>query len=80
MLHDLLRELAIYQSSQEPIEQRKRLIVDLSGDKVPNWWTQDNQQPFGARLLSISTGWPSISLSLNMIKCIIYGTLPSDTF
>ncbi|RVX23780.1 hypothetical protein VitviT2T_010607 [Vitis vinifera] len=55
MLHDLLRELAIYQSSQEPIEQRKRLIVDLSGDKVPNWWTQDNQQPFGARLLSIST-------------------------
>ena len=41
MLHDLLRELAIYQSSQEPIEQRKRLIVDLSRDKVPNWWTQN---------------------------------------
>ncbi|XP_059623783.1 probable disease resistance protein At5g66910 [Cornus florida] len=28
-LHDLLRELAIYLSSQEPIEQRKRLIMDI---------------------------------------------------
>ena len=42
MLRDLLRELAIYQSSQEPIEHRKRLIVELFGDKVPNWWTQNN--------------------------------------
>ncbi|KAL6312282.1 hypothetical protein AAG906_016390 [Vitis piasezkii] len=32
--HDLLRELAILQSSQEPMEERKRLILDLSGNKL----------------------------------------------
>ncbi|XP_062156398.1 probable disease resistance protein At5g66900 [Alnus glutinosa] len=52
--HDLLRELAIHQSSQEPIEQRKRLIMDISGNNLPKW-TEQKQQPLGARLLSIST-------------------------
>ncbi|XP_059456167.1 probable disease resistance protein At5g66900 [Corylus avellana] len=53
--HDLLRELAIHQSSQEPIEQRKRLIVDISENKLPKWWKESRQQPISAQLLSIST-------------------------
>ncbi|KAG6730913.1 hypothetical protein I3842_01G104100 [Carya illinoinensis] len=55
--HDLLRELAIHQSSQEPLEQRKRLIIDISGKiNIPKWWTEQRQQPIDAQLLSISTG------------------------
>ncbi|XP_059456168.1 probable disease resistance protein At5g66900 [Corylus avellana] len=53
--HDLLRELAIHQSSLEPIEQRKRLIMDISGNNLPKWWTEQRQQPINAQLLSIST-------------------------
>ncbi|KAJ9691626.1 hypothetical protein PVL29_013733 [Vitis rotundifolia] len=53
--HDLLRELAIRQSSQEPMEERKRLILDLSGNKLPDWWTEEKQPCIKARLLSIST-------------------------
>ncbi|XP_059456169.1 probable disease resistance protein At5g66900 [Corylus avellana] len=53
--HDLLRELAIHQSSLEAIEQRKRLIMDISGNNLPKWWTEQRQQPINAQLLSIST-------------------------
>ncbi|XWS29374.1 hypothetical protein CRYUN_Cryun24cG0024100 [Craigia yunnanensis] len=55
MQHDLLRELAIYQSSMDPVEKRKRLIVELSSNKFPSWWLEEKLQPLGARLLSIST-------------------------
>ncbi|RVW57603.1 putative disease resistance protein [Vitis vinifera] len=37
MQHDLLRDLAIYQSNQESIEKRKRLIMDLTGNRLPEW-------------------------------------------
>ncbi|KAG6666331.1 hypothetical protein CIPAW_01G024100 [Carya illinoinensis] len=53
--HDLFRELAIHQCSQEPIEQRKRLIVDISGNNIPKWWMEQRLQPINAQLLSIST-------------------------
>ncbi|XP_022775224.1 probable disease resistance protein At5g66900 [Durio zibethinus] len=53
--HDLLRELAIYLSSLDPVEKRKRLIVELSSNNFPNWWLEEKQPPLGARLLSIST-------------------------
>ncbi|RVX16257.1 putative disease resistance protein [Vitis vinifera] len=53
--HDLLRDLAMHESSQEPMEQRKRLILDLSGNKLPEWWTEEKQPCFKARLMSIST-------------------------
>ncbi|KAJ4714948.1 Disease resistance protein [Melia azedarach] len=56
MQHDLLRELTIHQSILEPIEQTKRLIVDISGNKFPKWWLEQKQQPINARLLSITTG------------------------
>ncbi|XP_022775219.1 probable disease resistance protein At5g66900 isoform X2 [Durio zibethinus] len=55
MQHDLLRELVIYLSSLDPVEKRKRLIVELSSNNFPNWWLEEKQPPLGARLLSIST-------------------------
>ncbi|XP_039054417.1 probable disease resistance protein At5g66900 [Hibiscus syriacus] len=55
MQHDLLRELAIYQSGLDPVEKRKRIIIELSGNNIPNWWSEEKQQPLGANLLSIST-------------------------
>ncbi|KAG6724997.1 hypothetical protein I3842_02G011400 [Carya illinoinensis] len=53
--HDLLRELAIHQSNLEPVEQRKRLIVDISRNNFPKWWIERNLKPINARLMSIST-------------------------
>ncbi|XP_048322717.2 probable disease resistance protein At5g66900 [Ziziphus jujuba] len=53
--HDLLRDLAIHQSIQDPVGQRKRLIMNLRGDNLPRWWKEHKQQPFNAHLLSIST-------------------------
>ncbi|KAK2973599.1 hypothetical protein RJ640_003121 [Escallonia rubra] len=53
--HGMLRELAIYKSSQGPIEKRKRLIMDLSGIELPKWWVEQVQQPTNARIISIST-------------------------
>nr|XP_023894780.1 probable disease resistance protein At5g66900 [Quercus suber] len=51
--HDLLRELAIQLSSQKPIIERTRLIVDIRENNLPNWWMKP--QLINARLLSIST-------------------------
>ncbi|KAG6729320.1 hypothetical protein I3842_01G022100 [Carya illinoinensis] len=53
--HDVLRELAIHQSSQKPIEQRERLIVDITENNLPKWWVEQRQQlPLSAQSLSIS--------------------------
>ena len=84
MQHDLLRDLAIYQSNQEPIEKRKRLIVDLTGNRLPEWWTKENQPQLSARLVSISTGPPSLSLSIshnwNLIFHTVFGITSFPTF
>ncbi|KAF5766250.1 putative powdery mildew resistance protein, RPW8 [Helianthus annuus] len=53
--HDLLRELAIHLSSQEPIAQRKRLLIEIHGNDIPAWWIDQTQQPIDTRLMSIST-------------------------
>ncbi|KAL0005080.1 hypothetical protein SO802_012641 [Lithocarpus litseifolius] len=53
--HDLLRELAISESKQEPIEKMQRLIMDIRENALPLWYTEQNQQPTNARLISIST-------------------------
>ncbi|KAI7751670.1 hypothetical protein M8C21_010557, partial [Ambrosia artemisiifolia] len=53
--HDLLRELAIHLSSQEPIAQRRRLLIEIHGNDIPAWWIDQTQQPIDTRLLSIST-------------------------
>lgn len=66
--HDLLRDLAIYLSSQETIEKRERVILDLTGNRLPEWWTEEKQPQLSARLVSISTG----PLSLSLIIGILY--------
>ncbi|KAG5061151.1 hypothetical protein AAZX31_01G170200 [Glycine max] len=43
ILHDLLRELAIRQSTEKPFEQ-DRLIIDITGNDFPEWWVGENQQ------------------------------------
>ncbi|KAK0606281.1 hypothetical protein LWI29_036105 [Acer saccharum] len=53
--HDLLRELIIHQSMSESIERTKRLIIDISENKFPKWWSERKTNPIHARLLSIST-------------------------
>ncbi|KAK9948817.1 hypothetical protein M0R45_004379 [Rubus argutus] len=53
--HDLLRELAIYETRQEDQGQRKRLIINITGNDFPKWWREQKYQCMKARLLSIST-------------------------
>ncbi|XP_027348723.1 probable disease resistance protein At5g66900 [Abrus precatorius] len=53
MQHDLLRELAIHLSSQEPFEQRERLMIELSGNNRPEWWVGQKEQGIISRLLSL---------------------------
>ncbi|KAI3726255.1 hypothetical protein L1987_66052 [Smallanthus sonchifolius] len=53
--HDLLRELAIHLSSQEPIPQRKRMLIEIHANDIPTWWIEQTQQPIVARILSITT-------------------------
>ncbi|KAM3709373.1 hypothetical protein ACJW31_02G167500 [Castanea mollissima] len=51
--HDILRELAI--------GKRQRLIINISKNNPPKWWTEQKQQLYNARLLSISTNEFSLS-------------------
>ncbi|XP_061995818.1 probable disease resistance protein At5g66900 [Rosa rugosa] len=65
--HDLLRELSIYHSRLDDAEDSKRLIIEMCGNNLPNWWKEQKYQPIKARLLSISTDekfttWPDIQL------------------
>uniref|UniRef100_A0A7N2MIC0 NB-ARC domain-containing protein n=1 Tax=Quercus lobata TaxID=97700 RepID=A0A7N2MIC0_QUELO len=64
--HDLLRELAIFESCQGPERQRQRLIMDISGNTLPSWCTEQDQQPINARLLSISTDESLLSTCCNI--------------
>ncbi|KAL6224752.1 hypothetical protein ACLB2K_003607 [Fragaria x ananassa] len=65
--HDLLRELGIYETKLDDTEQRERLIINISEDNFPKWWREQKYQCMKARLLSISTGSPSLSLQ-QMLK------------
>nr|KYP47979.1 putative disease resistance protein At5g66900 family [Cajanus cajan] len=51
ILHDLLRDLAIYQNNREPIERRKRLITDIN-EKKTQWWLGEKQLSMVANLWS----------------------------
>ncbi|XP_030472242.1 probable disease resistance protein At5g66900 [Syzygium oleosum] len=69
MQHDLLRELAIVECNQQgEVEKRERLILDLTGNNFPDWWSEQKQLTLGARLVSISTDgtfstpWPNLEL------------------
>nr|KYP47978.1 putative disease resistance protein At5g66900 family [Cajanus cajan] len=56
ILHDILRDLAIYQSTQEQIQQRKRLMIDINENK-PEWWLGEKQQGMMTRILSNIFRW-----------------------
>ncbi|KAK7359895.1 hypothetical protein VNO77_01862 [Canavalia gladiata] len=56
VLHDLVRELAIHQSTEEPIEQRKRLIIDTNKNNS-EWQLWDKQQSTMVRILSKYLRW-----------------------
>ncbi|KAI3785028.1 hypothetical protein L1987_44137 [Smallanthus sonchifolius] len=83
MQHDLLRDLAIHLSSQEPIPQRKRMLIEIHANDIPTWWIEQTQQPISARLLSVttdetfSTDWNDLKapkvevLKLSFIMCEI---------
>ncbi|KAM5581576.1 putative disease resistance protein [Rosa sericea] len=65
--HDLLRELAIYNVKLDQVEQRKRMIIEIRGNKIPKWWREQKCHPIKARLLSITTTdcdmeWPNLQL------------------
>ncbi|CAI8609217.1 unnamed protein product [Vicia faba] len=55
VLHDLLRELGIYQSTQEHIEQRKRLLIDVNENKR-NRWLEEKKGKI-TRILSKLVKW-----------------------
>ena len=56
ILHDILRDLAIYQSTQEQTEQRKRLMIDMDENK-PEGWLREKQQGIMIRFWSNIFGW-----------------------
>ncbi|XP_010028299.1 probable disease resistance protein At5g66900 [Eucalyptus grandis] len=68
MQHDLLRELAILECNEGEVEKRERLILDLTGNNFPDWWSEQKQPTVDARLVSISTDktfsrpWPDLQL------------------
>ncbi|XP_039157430.1 probable disease resistance protein At5g66900 isoform X1 [Eucalyptus grandis] len=68
MQYGLLRELAIMECNQGEVEKRERLILELTENCFPDWWSRQKQQPLGARLVSISTDgtfstpWPNLEL------------------
>ncbi|XP_058735739.1 probable disease resistance protein At5g66900 [Vicia villosa] len=50
-LHDLVRDLGIYQSTKEPIEQRKRMVIDMNENKR-EWCIGEKQQGLMIHILS----------------------------
>ncbi|XAR57823.1 hypothetical protein NMG60_11026099 [Bertholletia excelsa] len=70
--HDLLRDLAIHQSGQKPIQNRERLIIEIRGNDLPSWWTEQMEHPIHARLVSISTDEMFSSIWLNNFLLLGY--------
>ncbi|XP_062010912.1 probable disease resistance protein At5g66900 [Rosa rugosa] len=63
--HDLLRQLAIYETKLDP--NKRRLIIDKWGDNLPKCLTEQRHQPIKTRLLSISSDGV-FSTTLNNIQ------------
>nr|XP_043635207.1 probable disease resistance protein At5g66900 [Erigeron canadensis] len=53
--HNLLRDLAIHLSSQEPVAERKRLFIEIHENRFPIWWKEQITHPISTQILSIST-------------------------
>lgn len=56
VLHDLLRELGNYQNTQEPIEQRRRQLINTNESKCDQM-LREKQQGTMAHILSKFIGW-----------------------
>ncbi|KAF8025813.1 hypothetical protein BT93_F2594 [Corymbia citriodora subsp. variegata] len=87
MQHDLLRELAILECSQGEVENRERLILDLTGNNFPDWWSKQKQPTLSARLVSISTdgtlstSWPNLQLPKAEALVLNFGiTIQTKTY
>ncbi|KAL2333605.1 hypothetical protein Fmac_014818 [Flemingia macrophylla] len=90
ILHDLLRDLAIYQNNREPIDQRKRLIIDINENKT-QWWLGKKRLSMVTYLWSKYCGWyakqnlqqvPARTLSISTDEtCALYWSQiqPSQT-
>lgn len=64
----MLRELAIHQCSQQAVESRERLIIEIGGNKVPKDLVEKLKQPLRARLVSITTGMLRFTFSLSPLS------------
>lgn len=53
--HDFIRQLARHQSKLDPAEQRKRLVIDISGSDPSSYFQKEKPHP-NAKLVSITTG------------------------
>lgn len=54
--HDVLRDLAVYLSNRESVNQRRRLVMPKRENSVPKEWFRNRDQPFEAQIVSIHTG------------------------
>ncbi|XVF65702.1 hypothetical protein PTKIN_Ptkin09bG0270500 [Pterospermum kingtungense] len=54
--HDVLRDLALYLSNREDMNERKRLLMPRREAEVPSDWKRNNGQPFKAQIVSLHTG------------------------
>ncbi|XP_024177890.2 probable disease resistance protein At5g66900 [Rosa chinensis] len=71
--HDLLRELAIYETRQEDPGHRERLIINISKDNFPKWWSKQNNGS-----IQFSHAWPNL-VEVNIDYCNDLVALPADT-
>ncbi|KAL5184416.1 putative disease resistance protein [Glycine soja] len=55
ILHGILRDITIYQGTQEQVELRKRLMIGITENKTEWWLIREKQQGMMIRILSIST-------------------------
>ncbi|XP_034675883.1 probable disease resistance protein At4g33300 [Vitis riparia] len=54
--HDVLRDLALYMSKRESINDRRRLLMPRRETRLPKEWERNMDQPFNAQIVSIHTG------------------------
>ncbi|BAT75554.1 hypothetical protein LR48_Vigan727s002400 [Vigna angularis] len=77
VLHDLLRDLAIYQNNREPIEQRKRIITGIN-ENQSQWWLGEKQQGMMSRLLSKYRGW-CVKQTIQQVSALILSLSTDET-
>ncbi|GFY86904.1 ADR1-like 2 [Actinidia rufa] len=54
--HDVLRDLAIYLSNRENVNQRRRLLMPRRETGIPKEWERNVDKPFNAQIVSVHTG------------------------